>query len=152
MLRKLSIVVVVFWVGSLWATGLTASILFDVIQDRALAGKVAGHLFATVSYIGLGSGLYLLFQRWLELKRASFKQSSFWIVLAMVCLIIVGYLGIQAHLAQLKANAYPVAVMQSEYASQFAAWHGVSGVVYLLECLLGLALVLDILAFKHKIL
>ena len=144
MLRKLSIVVVVFWVGSLWATGLTASILFDVIQDRALAGKVAGHLFATVSYIGLGSGLYLLFQRWLELKRASFKQSSFWIVLAMV------YLGIQAHLAQLKTNAYPVAVMQSEYASQFAVWHGVSGVVYLLECLLGLALVLDILALKHK--
>jgi len=150
MLRKLSIVVVVFWVGSLWATGLTASILFDVIQDRALAGNVAGHLFATVSYIGLGSAVYLLLQRWLELKRASFKQSGFWIVLAMVCLIIVGYFGIQAHLAQLKASAYPVAVMQSEYASQFAAWHGVSGVVYLLECLLGLALVLDILAIKHK--
>jgi len=92
----------------------------------------------------------LLLQRWLELKRASFKQSGFWIVLAMVCLIIVGYFGIQAHLAQLKASAYPVAVMQSEYASQFAAWHGVSGVVYLLECLLGLALVLDILAIKHK--
>ncbi|MFT7228368.1 MAG: hypothetical protein ACI8PW_000955 [Methylophilaceae bacterium] len=150
MLHKLSIVVVVFWVGSLWATGLTASILFDIIQDRTLAGKVAGHLFATASYIGLGSGLYLLLQHWLELKRASFKQSGFWIVLAMVCLIIVSYFGIQAHLALLKVNAYPVAVMQSEYASQFAAWHGVSGVVYLLECLLGLALVLDILAFKHK--
>jgi len=150
MLRKISIVVVVFWVGSLWATGLTASILFNVIQDRTLAGKVAGHLFATVSYIGLGSGLYLLLQRLLELKRRSFKQSSFWIVLAMVSLIIVGYFGIQAHLAQMKTNAYPVAVMKSEYANQFAAWHGVSGVVYLLECLLGLALVLDILAFKHK--
>lgn len=150
MLRKLSIIVVTFWVGSLWMTGLTASILFDDIQDRTLAGQVAGHLFATVSYIGLGSGLYLLLQRWFEAKRASFKQRGFWIVLTMVSLIIIGYFGIQAHLAQLKADAYPVGVMQSEYASQFAAWHGVSGVVYLLECLLGLALVLDILTTKHK--
>ncbi|GEM_PF-3470429 len=53
MLHKLSIVIVTFWVGSLWVTGLTASILFDVIQDGELAGEVAGHLFAVVSYIGL---------------------------------------------------------------------------------------------------
>ena len=148
MLRKLSIVVVTFWVGSLWMAGLTASMLFDVIQDRAFAGVVAGHLFAMVSYIGLGCGLYLLLQRWLEVKNQSVKQVYFWIVFAMLCLIVIGFFGIQAHLAQLKADAHPVAVMQSEYASQFAAWHGVSGVVYLLECLLGLALVLNISAAK----
>lgn len=131
-------------------TGLTASILFDVIQDRSLAGEVAGRLFATVSYIGLGSGLYLILQRWLAAKQASFKQSGFWMVFAMVCLILVGFFGIQVHLAQLKADVYPVAVMQSENAGQFAAWHGVSGVVYLLECLLGLALILKMLDLNIK--
>jgi hypothetical protein len=125
-------------------TGLTASILFGVIQDRELAGEVAGHLFAVVSYIGLGCGLYLLLQRWLAAKNVIFKQVCFWIVVAMVCLIVIGCFGIQAHLAQLKVDAYPVAVMKSEYASQFAAWHGISGAVYLVECLLGLALVLNV--------
>ncbi|HIE90586.1 MAG: DUF4149 domain-containing protein [Methylophilaceae bacterium] len=144
MLHKLSIVIVTFWVGSLWMTGLTASILFDMIQNRALAGEVAGHLFAVVSYIGLGCGLYLLLQRWLAVKNVIFKQVFFWIVVAMVCLIVIGCFGIQVYLAQLKVDAYPVAVMESEYASQFAAWHGISGAVYLVECLLGLALVLNV--------
>jgi hypothetical protein len=34
-------------------------------------------------------------------------------------------------------------VMQSTHASQFATWHGVSGAVYLIECLLGVALVIN---------
>jgi len=130
-----------FWVGGLWMTGLTASILFNVIEDRQLAGEVAGQLFATVSYIGIGSALFLLAQQFVEQGKASFKQSEYWIVMAMLLLIVVGYFGIQAHLVQLKAAAYPVAVMQSEYAKQFATWHGVSGVVYVIECLLGIALV-----------
>ncbi len=142
MLRKLSWVVITFWVGSLWMTGLSASILFDTIQDRQLAGEVAGHLFSTVSYIAYASGVFLLIQDWLENKAAAFKQSYFWIVLAMFLLAFIGHFGIQAHLVQLKAMAYPTNVMQSEYATQFSTWHGVSGAVYLLECVLGLALVL----------
>ncbi len=142
MLRKLTGLVITFWVGGLWITGLSASILFDTISDRQLAGSVAGQLFEMVSYIGLASGLLLLMQRFIEFGLPSVKQRYVWIIGAMLLLILVGYFGIQSHLAQLKAEAFPVEVMQSGYAKQFAIWHGVSGVIYLVECLLGAALVM----------
>ena len=142
MLRKLTGLVITFWVGGLWITGLSASILFDTISDRQLAGSVAGQLFEMVSYIGIASGLLLLAQRFAEFGMPSLKQRYVWIILAMLLLILVGYFGIQSHLAQLKADAFPVEVMQSDYAKEFAIWHGVSGVIYLMECLLGAALVL----------
>lgn len=142
MLRKLALIVLTFWIGSLWMTGLSANILFNTIADRQLAGQVAGHLFRTVSYIGLASGGFLLLQRMLVNGIASIKQYDVWVIVAMIVLILIGYFGIQLHLAQLKADAYPQNVMQSEYASAFTVWHGVSGVIYLIECLLGGLLVL----------
>ena len=149
MLRKLALLVITLWVGSLWMTGLSASILFDTIKDRQQAGLVAGHLFTAVSYLGLVCGVFLLIQRWVENGKASLKQSFFWIVIVMLMLILIGHYGIQAHLVQLKESAYPVDVMSSEYASQFGAWHGVSGAIYLIECLLGVALVLKSVAHNN---
>jgi len=137
MLRKLTGLVITFWVGGLWITGLSASILFDTMSDRQLAGAVAGQLFEMVSYIGIVSALLLLAQRLTVFGLLSFKQRYVWIIGAMLLLILVGYFGIQSHLAQLKADAFPIAVMQSDLAKQFAIWHGVSGVIYLIECLLG---------------
>ncbi len=142
MLRKLALILLTFWIGSLWMTGLSANILFKTIEDRQLAGQVAGHLFTAVSYIGLVSGGLLLIQLILEKGASSFKQYDVWIIIVMVILILVGFFGIQSHLAQLKANAFPQNVMQSQYAAEFSAWHGVSGVLYLIECLLGGVLVL----------
>lgn len=142
MLRKLTGLVITFWVGGLWITGLSASILFDTINDRQLAGTVAGQLFEMVSYIGLASGFFLLVQRFVACGVHSLKQPYVWVVSSMLILILIGYFGVQSQLVQLKADAYPTEVMKSAYASQFAAWHGVSGVIYLLECLLGAMLVM----------
>ena len=123
-------------------TGLSANILFKTIDDSQLAGHVAGHLFKAVSYIGLVSGGFLLIQRLVEKGIASFKQYDVRIIVAMILLILLGYFGVQAHLTQLKIDAYPQNVMQSEYASAFSVWHGISGIIYLVECLLGMALIL----------
>ncbi len=142
MLRKLALIFLTLWIGSLWMTGLSANILFKTIEDSQLAGEVAGHLFTAVSYIGLVSGGLLLIQLMLEKGVSGFKQYDVWIVIVMVILILVGFFGIQSHLVQLKADAYPQNVMHSEYAAEFSAWHGVSGVIYLVECLLGGILVL----------
>ena len=147
MLRQFTALLITFWVGGLWVTGVIASILFDAIDDRQLAGNVAGQLFEMVSYIGIASGLLLLAQRFIAFGVQSLKQRYAWIIMSMVLLILVGYFGVQSHLAQLKENAYPIDVMQSVYAGQFAAWHGVSGVIYLIECLLGAMLV--ILAWRE---
>jgi hypothetical protein len=45
-------------------------------------------------------------------------------------------------LAQLKADALPRQVMESALRDRFAAWHGVSSGLYLIESLLGLWLVI----------
>ena len=56
---RLSLIVIALWAGALWMTGLSAYVLFDTLQDRQLAGSIAGKLFTVVSYIGMASGLYL---------------------------------------------------------------------------------------------
>lgn len=133
--------IITLWVGALWMTGITASVLFQTIHDRQLAGMVAGRLFTIVSVIGLISGLWLLLQHLVEQGFSAFKQRLFWVVLLMFVLVLVGEFGIQPLLAQLKASALPNDVMQSVFASRFKTWHGIASIAYLLECLLGVWLV-----------
>lgn len=142
MLNRLNLIVITFWVGALWMTGLTAYVLFDTLQDKQLAGSLAGELFTIVSYIGMASAFYLLIQRLLDYGTGALKQSFFWAVFVMLLLVLAGHFGIQPLLAQLKTDALPNDVMQSVFADRFRNWHGVASVAYLLECLLGFVLVL----------
>ncbi|SDK39177.1 protein of unknown function [Methylophilus rhizosphaerae] len=135
-------VVLTLWVGALWMTAITASVLFQTIADRQLAGLVAGKLFTIVSYIGMASGLWLLLQRLAGEGFSALKQGLFWVIFVMWVLVLVGEFGIQPLLAQLKASALPNDVMQSVFASRFRTWHGVASIAYMVECLLGLWLVI----------
>ena len=60
----------------------------------------------------------------------------------MLFLVLAGQFGIQPVLAHLKAMAFPADVMQSVFADRFRNWHGVASIAYLIECLLGGALVI----------
>jgi hypothetical protein len=126
----------------LWTTGISAYVLFDSLQDKQLAGMLAGKLFKVVSYIGLGSAFYLLIQRLLQYGTAALKQAFFWAVLMMLLLVLAGHFGIQPILESLKSQALPADVMQSVFADRFRNWHGVASMAYLFECLLALVLVL----------
>ncbi len=142
MLGRLNLIVITLWVGALWMTGLTAYVLFDTLQDKQLAGNLAGRLFTIVSYIGMPSAFYLLIQRLFDFGTGVFKQSLFWAVLVMLLLVLAGHFGIQPLLAQLKTSALPNDVMHSMFADRFNTWHGIASVAYLTECLLGFVLVL----------
>lgn len=144
MLVRLNLIVITLWVGALWMTGLTAYVLFDTLQDKQLAGNLAGKLFTIVSYIGAVSAFYLLIQRLMDYGTSSLKQSFFWAVFFMLLLILAGHFGIQPLLAQLKTDALPNDVMQSVFASRFKTWHGVASVAYLVQCLLGFVLILRV--------
>ncbi|MBK8917415.1 MAG: DUF4149 domain-containing protein [Betaproteobacteria bacterium] len=134
--------VLALWVGGLCAIGyLAAPTLFSSVGDPQLAGMVAGKLFALVGWIGLGGGAYLLvflIGRW---GVAVIKRCVFWLVILLLLLTAAGLFGIQPIMAQLKAEALPGYVMDSAFRDRFAAWHGISSVVYLVETLLGLWLV-----------
>jgi hypothetical protein len=144
MLRKLSLVVITLWVGGLWVTGFSAYTLFTTLQSKQMAGNIAGHLFTTMSYIGMFGGVFLLIQRFMDFGTTSFKQSYFWAVLAMLLLVLAGHFGIQPLLAQLKTDALPNDVMNSVFASRFSTWHGVASFAYLVECLLGFVLIFKV--------
>ena len=64
-----------------------------------------------------------------------------WLVVAMAALTAIGEFGIQPILAGLKAAAAPIDVMQSALRDRFATWHGIASGLYLLNCALGVVLV-----------
>jgi hypothetical protein len=142
MAYRLSLIIITLWAGALWTTGISAYVLFDTLQDKQMAGMLAGKLFTVVSYIGMVSAFYLLIHRLVQDGTAALKQAFFWAVFLMLLLILAGHFGIQPILAGLKAQALPVDVMQSVFADRFRTWHGVASVAYLLECLLALVMVL----------
>jgi hypothetical protein len=67
----------------------------------------------------------------------------FWIVLIMLGLAPGRPLRHSADPGQLKADALPRQVMESALRDRFATWHGVSSILYLLQSLLGVALVVQ---------
>jgi hypothetical protein len=138
----LFVIVVALWVGALWAVGyLVTPTLFAMIDDRALAGNVAGRLFALVGWLGIGSAGWVLLFIAIRHGWAGFRTRVFWLVVLMLVLVVAGQFGVQPLLAQLKAEAWPQAVMDSPLRERFATWHGVSSVLYLVLSLLGLVLV-----------
>lgn len=141
-MQKLSLIVVTLWVGALWMTSITAYTLFQTLDDTKLAGNLAGKLFEIVSYIGIASAIFLMIQRLLTYSTGALKQSYFWAIFVMFLLVLAGHFGIQPLLAQLKASAMPADVMHSVFADRFRTWHGIASVAYVIECLLGVVLVL----------
>jgi hypothetical protein len=127
---------VALWVGGLWAVGyLVAPMLFHSLDDRMLAGMLAGKMFSGIAWVGIVCAAWLLMFRFARFGADALKQGFFWIAFLMLLLTLAGHFGIQPILVQLKD------VMESLFRDRFATWHGVSSVVYLIQSLLGLALV-----------
>ena len=133
---------ITLWAGGMWAIGyIAAPVLFSSLGDRQLAGMVAGKLFALIGWVGLGSAAYLLVFLVARCRRQAFRRGVFWLVLLMALLAAVSQFGIQPLLAQIKADALPREVMESVLRDRFAAWHGISSILYLMQSGLGLWLV-----------
>jgi len=131
------------WVGGLLAIGLIAApVLFTQLADRSVAGGLAGAMFSITAWVGLVCGAYLILFVLSGKGWRAFQSSVFWIVLLMLALTAAGYFGVQPILAQLQADALPRRVMESALRERFNTWHGVSSALYLVESLLGIALVI----------
>ena len=136
-------IAVTLWVGGLFATGyLAAPVLFAQLADRSVAGAVAGAMFSVIAWVGLGCGTYLILFVLAGKGWRAIQSGVFWIVLLMLALTAAGHFGVQPILAQLKADALPRQVMESALRDRFSTWHGVSSALYLVQSLLGIALVI----------
>ncbi|GAB4062538.1 DUF4149 domain-containing protein [Uliginosibacterium sediminicola] len=136
---------ITLWVGALWAVGfLTAPVLFHELADKTLAGNLAGKLFAIIAWLGIGSAAYALLYVLARQGARSLKTAVFWLIFLMLLLTLAGHFGVTPVIAQLKAEALPREVMESVLKDRFVAWHGVSSVLYLIQSVLGIALVTQI--------
>lgn len=134
---------VAVWVGSLLAIGLIAApVLFTQLADRSVAGNLAGAMFSVMAWVGLGCGAYLILFVLFGKGWRAIRSGVFWIVLLMLALTVAGHFGVQPILTQLQADALPRRVMESALRDRFATWHGVSSALYLVQSLLGIALVI----------
>ncbi|QSI75382.1 DUF4149 domain-containing protein [Niveibacterium microcysteis] len=140
--RPLYFLALTLWVGALWTIGgIVAPTLFSALQDRSIAGAIAGRLFSIAAWLGVGSACFLIIFQIIDAGGQAFKRASLWVVVLMLVLTLASLFGIQPLLAQLKAEAMPREVMESLVRDRFAAWHGVSSILYLIQCALGGALV-----------
>lgn len=126
------------WVGALWAVGfLAVPILFSQLDDRMLAGALAGHMFTALSYVGLVAGFSLLALIFLR-PSARWRRSRLIMVAVMVILVIIGEFVFQPMMAQLKQLGL---VAGSEPAARFAVLHGIASILYLINSLLGVTVI-----------
>lgn len=138
------LLVVTFWVGSLWAIGyVVVPTLFVTLPDSALAGTIAGRLFRIEAWIGIVStGMLFVLAHFTPQERdgKARKQQS-WLLGGMLVCILVGYFALQPLISALREAAAVSGGMIGDIKMQFGLLHGVSSMFYLVESLLGLILV-----------
>jgi len=141
--RHLAALSITLWVGGMWMLGYVAvPALFKFLPDRQLAGRTAGELFTLLAYIGIACALYLLIYQLRQSGLAAMKQRLFQITIASLLLVLVGQFVLQPLMVDLKAQALPLDVMSSAFATRFKTLHAVSEILFLIQSLLGIALVL----------
>ncbi len=129
--------------GGLWAIGYVAvPVLFKGQPDKQLAGMLAGKMFSLVAYIGMASACYRLAYLIAQSGKSAIRQALFWVIAIMLLLDLVGQLGLQPLMADLKAQALPDDVMHSPFAGRFKMLHGIASILYLAQSILGAVLVL----------
>ena len=140
LLPSLERVALTIWMGATWSVGyLVAPVLFMQLDDRRLAGQLAGEMFDLVHLIGFVCGALLLLLASQSYGKAVIKAWRAWLLLLMLLLIAVIEFYIRPQMAELKAHDL---FSNPQLSAEFAKLHGASSVCYLFNSLLGLVLVI----------
>lgn len=127
------------WIGGLWISGyLVAPVLFSTLDDRQLAGQIAGQIFQIMNYIGLVAGGYLLVSIVVCAGQNAFRRWQLWALIVMLLIIVIAAFVIQPMMQELKLQGIAEGTKQ---AKDFGRLHGVSSILFLINSLLGLSLV-----------
>jgi hypothetical protein len=142
MIANLRLLVASLWAGSVWAVSYLAAPSAFAVLDGTLAGNVVGLMLTRLAWLSIALAPLLAVLAWratdLDAKRRR------WLVClagAMLACSLVVYLGLQPMMAAIREAAGPAGVRASPQWGTFAALHGVSQVLYLLESVLGAFLV-----------
>lgn len=123
-------ILLTLWIGSLWCIGyLVAPVLFASLEDRALAGTIAGQMFTAGAVVGIATGVL-----WLGIRRLrGVSLISVSGLLALTCLLL---------LAVGEFIVHPMAsAARAGGSDSFGRWHGLASLLWLGASVAGLALI-----------
>lgn len=136
---RVRLLIATLWVGSLWTVGYLAAPTLFTTFDKVLAGTVAASLFRSEAWLSVACGMLLL-----ALPRQQVRREELRLIAAMLACTVLGYFALQPFMAALREAAGPAGVMASDAKLQFGLLHGVSSIFYLIDSLLGAALIFKI--------
>ena len=133
------------WVGSFITVGfLVVPVLFSSLGDRQVAGMVAANLFKTIAYTGVAWSVFLMVMaNHLVRQGSDHYRVTRWILLGMlVCTVGAAFI-IIPWMNSLRDQALylGLSVRESTNAVLFSRLHGVSSTLFMIQAVLGLALV-----------
>ncbi|RDU95626.1 DUF4149 domain-containing protein [Trinickia dinghuensis] len=135
---------ILIWVGSALTIGYVVAPTLFTTLERAMAGDVAARLFRIEAFLGVACGiLSLALGNMLVRRGAAGYRRLRWLVVGMLLCVLIGYFGLQPFMDALResARAAGLDLAHSQYAARFGLLHGIATLFYVVETLLGLALV-----------
>ena len=142
------LLIATLWVGSLWTVGyLVAPTLFATLSDRVLAGTIAGSVFRVEAWLSIVCAIGLVLLTGAKAGDNSGVRSKLvlGLVVAMLTCTLVSHFGLQPFMAALREGAaHASGVMAPDARAQFGVLHGISSGLYLIQSLLGVALILKL--------
>ena len=126
-------ILLTLWIGGLWVVGFAVTpTLFAELPDTATAGSVAGSLFTIMSRIGLLCASVLLLLGWLQ-RACHARRWQLLVITIMMVLVVLGEYVLAPMISELR-------VAGQVASPRFGQLHGLASGVYLVNCVLGLVL------------
>ncbi len=138
-------VLITLWIGLMWALGfVVVPTLFAVLESRQAAGEVAARLFGRLSITGMVCGVALLALAVLVNPRRRYRGWPWRCAVILIVLVVtmIGEYLLTPQMAALKQATPGEFMAGSEPAQQFERLHGLASALFVLNCVLGLALVI----------
>ena len=134
-------VLLTLWVGGLWMTGLVVAPVLFRNYERMVAGDIAGHLFAAMSWLSMLCGALLLTFSVVRTRQRVWRDWRAGVLVVMLALTVIGEFGLAARMRELKElmTLPPVA---PAVLSEFGRLHGIASLLFLVNSALGLVLVI----------
>ncbi|GGE68031.1 DUF4149 domain-containing protein [Massilia psychrophila] len=138
---RLRLLVAALWAGSLWTIGyVVAPTLFLNLNDNVQAGTMVGFLLRSQAWLSIGCAIILYALVKLSKIEPAQKRTLSLMIVAMLACALVIYVGLQPAMASLKEAAGAAGLGGTPEGRRFGILHGVSQMVYLVESVLGGAL------------
>lgn len=142
MLANLRLLLAALWAGSVWAVSYLAAPSAFAVLDSTAAGSVVGVMLTRLAWLAMVAAPLLAAVAWrcadLDTRR---RRAIFLLAGGMLACSLAVYLGLQPMMASIREAAGPAGVRASPQWGTFAALHGVSQVLYLVQSILGAMLV-----------